>query len=229
VGPTVGLGPKPWSHVGPSFDAWNRPHGTTLVPPFILGAVPRMVRGPRRRGTTHSPSPRAQRRGTGYGPGHAGTRQGHGGASPLSPARMCARSGSSSAMSCKCSPTAIVTAKPCAYCDRRRAIMGGREKYSPYGYLWLREGDDAHAHRAHARRDARRRAPPVRPARREPPARRGRHTGVRLQDQARPRRWLHLLITVDDEPAHGARDHPSTSRTAIPRGQHAGAGPVLTS
>ncbi len=40
---------------------------------------------------------------------------------------------------------------------------------------------------------------------------------------------LHLLITVDDEPAHGARDHPTTSRTAIPRGQHAGAGPVLTS
>ncbi len=40
---------------------------------------------------------------------------------------------------------------------------------------------------------------------------------------------LHLLITVNDEPTHGARDHPSTSRTAIPRGQHAGAGPVLTS
>ena len=40
---------------------------------------------------------------------------------------------------------------------------------------------------------------------------------------------LHLLITVNDEPTHGARDHPSTSRTAIPRGQHAGAGQVLTS
>ncbi len=40
---------------------------------------------------------------------------------------------------------------------------------------------------------------------------------------------LHLLITVDDEPAHGAHDHRTTSRTAIPRGQHAGAGQVLTS
>ncbi len=42
--------------------------------PFILGAVPGVVRGPRRVGTTPGPSPptrrpRAQRRGTGYGLG----------------------------------------------------------------------------------------------------------------------------------------------------------------
>ncbi len=37
VGPTVVLGPPPWSPRGPSFHTGNRPRGTTVVPALYLG------------------------------------------------------------------------------------------------------------------------------------------------------------------------------------------------
>ncbi len=47
VGPTVVLGPNPWSPRGPTFHTGNRACGTTVVPALYLGRGPR--RGP---GTT---------------------------------------------------------------------------------------------------------------------------------------------------------------------------------